>query len=325
MIDLQHINSNMYFEFYLNDSFFYRYKLDCEELDLSFRDLSYYLTAYLFKQYQYKRITGHNYHCHSIVRLFVLIDLQPNTADIEQPEALSEQFPLDFHLSEKQFSQNLYTTLLLLTSHLVSLESFLSESQGSGIPLLHCSDNIFWKLFPIYEEALEQYCHDHLQQHARKLAKCRTEKEHQKERAAELVKQFSESIDSLQEDSINVLNTYDEIMDQYGRYTRRLRYYPLQNGVVNAEIEHLGAWHGKTKALMHYFQGKFEQLDCHQLLICNKYMALLLFLPNRNNYQLAKEREDSMHRQLNEMLESKNRLINQLNDLQEQAIQIWQQ
>lgn len=325
MLDLQHINSNMYFEFYLNDSYFYRYNLDCDTLDISLQDLSYYLTSYLYKEYQNKRVTGHSYHLHSIVKVYLLIDLHPNTADIEQTDELSQNFSLDFHLSEKQFTLNLYSNLLLLTADLVGIQSFLEESKAPGIPVLACSNNIFWKLFPVYDSVLDTLLNEHLKKNEQALAKCRTNKEKRKENAEELVITLSESIDSIQEESTNVLNCCDDIMDYYGRYTRKLRYYPTESKLLEKELQNPGYIPQKTRLLMNYFQGKFGLLNQQQLSHCNKFMASLLFLPHKDDYQMAKEKQQSFQGQVIRMVDCRNRLINQLNNLQDQAIQIWQQ
>jgi hypothetical protein len=319
-LNVQSIDKNIYFEFYLNDNLLYRYNYNTDELEISLKELCYYLTQYIFKYYRYKRITGNRYNHNTVLWFYMLIHLHPTVADINQTEEVSKAYPLDLQLSEADFCNNLYLNIVWLSGELLQKESYIKELKIFKELLPTRSTNLFWKAFPTYEQQLSNYLNVIVDKGELEVSKL-LEAEEPTERELEATITFlSFQIELLQEQSINVLNCYDEIMSQYSRFVRLSRYSKHSIQPIDSMKEFAKQ---KLKDYFNYFQGNFSLVKQPELIICNKYMAHSFFLPFTDDYKAAKNFEEYLQSQANYMLSEKNGIIDKLNKLQQQAIILW--
>jgi len=321
-LNLQSLNKNIYFEFYLNDNFFYRYNYNTDELEISLKDICYYITKYIYKYYYYKKITGNRYNLNTLLWFYMLIHLHPTVADINQTEEISNAYPLDLNLSEVQFCNNLYMNIICLASDLIQKESYISALKVFKELLPTYSHNLFWKAFPNYEEKLHKYLNVIVETKEQELKKLTEEEEINQRELEKTINFLSFQIEMLEEQCVNVLDCYDDIISEYKRFVRLSRYSKFSS----QSILHLKEFtKQKLKDYLNYFQGNFSLLKQTELIVCNKFMAHSFFLPFTENYEAAKNFEEYLQSQTNYMLSKKNEIIDKLNMLQKQTIILWNQ
>lgn len=319
-LNLQSIDKNIYFEFYLNDNLLYRHNYITDELEISLKELCYYLTQYIYKHYHNKKITGCNYNHETVLWFYMLIHLHPTVADINQTEEVSKAYPLDLQLPDAEFCNNLYLNIVWLSGELIHQDSYVNELQTFKQVLPSRSKNLFWKAFPTYEQQLHNYLNVIVEKSEQEVNKLMLLEDPTEKQLEATINFLSFQIELLQEQSVNVLDCYDEIMNQYSRFVRLSRYskYSLQS------IDNMKEFaKQKLKDYFNYFQGNFNLVKQPELIVCNKYMAHSFFLPFTDDYKAAKNFEEYLQSQANYMLSEKNGIISKLNNLQQQAIVLW--
>jgi hypothetical protein len=250
----------------------------------------------------------------------MLIHLHPTVVDINQTEEISKAYPLDLQLPDTEFCSNLYLNIVGLSGELIQKDSYVNELPNFKRVLTSRSQNIFWKTFPIYEQQLHNYLNEIVEKGEQEVDKLILLEKRTENQLGTTINYISFQIELLQEQSVNVLNCYDEIMSHYSRFTSFLR-YSKNSSRVTLNMKEFAKQ--KLKDYFNYFQGNFNLVKQRELMVCNKYMAHFFFLPFVDDYKGAKNFEEYLQIQANYMLSEKNDIIIKLYNLQQQAIVLW--
>jgi hypothetical protein len=321
-LNLQNINKGIYFEFYLNDNLFYRYNYNPEELEIGMFSLCEYITRDIIKRYKYKKFTGTNYECRTILWFSILVNQKPIVADIDQSNAVSEAYPLDVNLSEQAFSINLYINVLLLLCNEIESESYLEELEKWKTHLQRHTTNLFWSGFPHYNSIFINRVSNYLRQKEEEVRIKQTNKIFNNSLIESIIRQLSNEIEQCQEQSYYVLSCFDIVSVQFNKYIRFVK-YSKDSDLLSSIKDYLAIPRIKNDTYLNYINGNFKLLSNEQLFDTNRMMAYKLFIPKINNIQKAIDYSHYLQNQTSFMQSKKNEIVSKLYYLQEQTISVW--
>jgi len=318
--NVQSINADIYFEFYLNDNFLYRYRHVVDELDVSLKELTYYLTKYVYKQYNQKRITGTRYDHRTELWFSMLVSFQPVVADLDQDEEIANCYPLDMNYSELEFWNNLYLNIIWLLDGYIQKESLLNELPVLLQILQPKSSNSFWRAFPLSSRYLESFLEDECDKILSKINKLGPFETLAKNKLQEIIVFLSSELDRLQEQATLMLYSCDEILRHYSRFVELVKFsrtFPF----AHVDLKDFSSL--KLRCYFTYFQGDFGMVRPPELEICNRFMAYSLFKPFADGELSGTGFLESLRDEMSNILLQKTAIIDKLNTLQLQAETLW--
>lgn len=318
-LNLQNINQSIYFEFYLNDNFFYRYNYNTEELEVSLFGLCKQIGKEILKCYKYKKFTGFNYAFQTSLWFSVLTNCKHENMDIDQTEDVSAKYPLDIRLDEKSFIINLYINLLLLLCDYFDTDSYCEELGKWRRQLQRHSENFFWNNFPNYGTIFFNQVDNKKKEIKKYIDELDSENKRSKDIVEKIIYKTIEDIDAIQLYNCDVLNCYDLISKFYHKCIR-FHKHSKNNFTMEAGKDFLQMAKTKNKAFLYYIEGNFKLLSNEQFLEANKMMALKLFMFQINYPAQQINYPNYLCNKMALMANKKKELIDSLYSLQEQAI-----
>ncbi len=115
-LDVNDLNVDLYFEFYIQEELFFRYSYFYQQTEISLYNLCKEITHQLHNLYNYKIFTGYSYDI-SIVHFGVNASVSNHCIlDIHQNDRYSKDFPLNMLFKEDRFLENLYLNMILIFS-----------------------------------------------------------------------------------------------------------------------------------------------------------------------------------------------------------------
>lgn len=318
-LNLQNINHSLYFEFYLNDNFFYRYNYNPEELELNLFDLCRQIGKEVLKFYKYKKFTGSNYSFQTSLWFSVLVSCTPENIDINQTEGISADYPLDVRLDEKEFSINLYMNLLNLLCNYFDTDSYCEELERWRRTLQRNSKNIFWNSFPSYGSLFFNQVQN-ISNEIEKTLQCLNSSGSKNAHDIEaIINKSIVDIDTIQSYSHNVLNCYDTISEYYHKCICFSKHSKSNISLDNVKVL-LQIQKNRNQIYLNYIQGDFNIISDECFLEVNKMMALKLFMFQINHPVQQYNYPDYLQKKMINMVDQKNSIIEGLYNLQAMAI-----
>lgn len=115
-LDVNDLNVDLYFEFYIQDDLLYRYSYSYQQTEISLYNLCKEITHQLHNLYNYKIFTGFSYDT-SIIHFGVNASVNEHCIlDLHQNDRYSKDFPLNILFKEDRFLDNLYLNMILIFS-----------------------------------------------------------------------------------------------------------------------------------------------------------------------------------------------------------------
>lgn len=115
-LDVNDLNVDLYFEFYIQDELIYRYSYFYQQTEISLYNLCKEIAHQLHNLYNYKIFTGFSYDV-SIVHFGVNASINNQCIlDVHQNDRYSKDFPLNILFQENRFLENLYLNMILIFS-----------------------------------------------------------------------------------------------------------------------------------------------------------------------------------------------------------------
>lgn len=320
-LNLQNINYNLNLEFYLNNKVFYFYRLNVIDIELSLKELSYYLSINLLKKYRYNIFTGFDYEYQSVLNYRIELQNPFEVESLQESDEISKMFPLDLNQPENSFANNLYFNILLSCQYCIDRNSFKQEFTNAPLVLLRISPNIFWKNFLQHTIDLNIQANDII---LNTNSEIRATNRLKYQKLEFVIETISKKVSDIQENYKDVQYRYDEITMIFSNALRSANYIP--NFSTSKELENL--WTILSEDILiiiRYYEGKFKLLSTWQHNLLNTFFVFLILNMHQNDIKSAKVYINKMHIYMEEMKKCRDRLITKLYQIQKEAITTWNQ
>ena len=320
-LNLQSINYNINFEFYLNDKVFYLYSLNVNEIEVSLKDLCYYLSNSILKKYQYHKFTGSTYEYLTILDYKMEIQQKMEVKCQEQTKKVATQFPLNVQDPEQVFSNNLYFNILLNCQANLDPTSFINEFANAPLVLLRISPNIFWKNFLQHKLDLFIDANDFIRS-----IKCdiRATNKLNYQKLGYILETISTNVSVIQDNYKNVQYCYDEISVVFFKMIRLIEKMP--NFSIEKQLDNTVKILFRDIAdVFRFYEGSFGSLSQEQHCILNTYFVLSILNIQNKEVMTSKNYLKKMQLYVEEMKQCRDILIYNLYQVQREAITSWNQ
>ena len=152
-LNLDDLNFDLYFEFYLLEDFHDRYTYDSKQTESSLTQLCQAITHHLYLNYKYKKFTGYSFDG-SQLTFGVLASVDDHCImQIVEESRYVRDFPLDLLYDEVTFVHHLYLNLLLLFEDKIEASVFRKEIYPFVNKIRGRTTNPIWPIF--YNDQIE--------------------------------------------------------------------------------------------------------------------------------------------------------------------------
>lgn len=147
ILNLDDLNYDLYFEFYLLEDFHDRYTYDSEQTEFSLIQLCQAITHYLYLNYNYKKFTGYSFDGTRLTYGLLANIKDQFVMQVPEDNRYVRDFPLDFMDDEPTFVQNLYLNLLLVFEDKIEASVFRKEIYPFVSKIRGRTTNPIWPIF----------------------------------------------------------------------------------------------------------------------------------------------------------------------------------
>lgn len=124
VLNVDDLNFDLYFEFYLLEDFFDRYTYDCTQTESTLNQLCQAITHQLYLNYNYRKFTGYSFDGSQLTYGLLASINDHCIMQIKEDNEYIRDFPLDLMTNEITFGDQLYLNLLLVLESKIEPSDF---------------------------------------------------------------------------------------------------------------------------------------------------------------------------------------------------------